>query len=307
MIKIFHDLTVIFLMSLATLGWSLSESIGKVTVKYGDALTFNTIKLASAVTTVFIILSLTNRRILAGLFDFPWMIVILACIIGLIHHMGNLIYYLSLKKIPLHIIAPIAHTDPYWTFFFAVVFLNEPFDLRILFAGLLIILGVRMLTKKSKDIDITDNKPLIISTYKTILLGLGVSLCWSLQTLLSKFCLKEGMTVLNLLILKNMGGLLTFLFLTMIRSVFCKEYVFHIKNRKFIYGSILAGLFANVLGDLMFINALNLASASRISIYCSLVLMYDLVFSKLLLKEKMRIYSIIGFILIMLAVMLVTI
>jgi len=306
-ITMFHSVNAVILMSLATLGWSLAECIGRNTVKYGDALTFNAIKLTSATLTLFITLSIINECFLGELPKLPWTILILVCFTGIITHLGNLIYYFTLKFVPLHIIAPIAHTDPYWTFFFAIVFLNESFDLRIPIAALLIIFGVRMLSKRSERTDKANSKVLVGEALRTALLGLGVSLCWALNTFLSKYCLKVGITISNLLLLKNTSASLMFLTLLTMRILIFNRVASGIKNKRFIIGSLGAGLCANVLGDLMFIIALTLTKASRISIYSSLILLYDFILSRLLLREKIGKFSIIGFVLITLAIIVVTI
>ena len=197
-------------------------------------------------------------------------------------------------------------TSPFFTIIFATFFLNRPFSILMIFSGVLIGIGVIIITKeKTKKIsnDTTSsfknhnygsqNKlkdKTFLNTLKGTLWATVAAVSWAIGIALSDFSINQVNLVLNL-------GLLSTMIAMMIRFLFASSVLSTIalierrkqpipKSRNTWKILIVSAILSYSIGSLLFGEAVHIAGASFMSLISTALPLFTIPFSYIINKEK---------------------
>ena len=244
------------------------------------------------VSVLALIYALVTQRL-----AFPgWWPVLLAAGAGILDStFGGIFYLLAMQRTSAHQTTTLSSTAPFWGVLGAILFLGEPLLWRIVIAAALVITGAVFLTKHRRDA-----KP-------KALLGAGFALItgilWGFaETVPAKLALQAGMSPETFLLVFALSGALgMFALLPILRPHIPRR----VERRGIIF-VVLSAVGGAFLGWLLWLHALNLASASVISPVRGSTLLFAFIYSVLFLKERPTARAFIGVALVAAGVLLVS-
>ena len=225
---------------------------------------------------------------------------IIACIIsGLSVTIGDLMYFISLRKIDASRAYPITQLSLIFVYPFAFFFFGEEITTSVLIGGILILSSVFFLSKK--DIDREKNKNFSKDREKNhedsedillgVILALGAAFCWGISIV----SFHQARIIAGDIFVTNfMRIILATLFISVL-GIFQKEYYsgfkFKKENRKDLKYYALIGIAGSIslgLADSLFYMAIELNGLVLTATITANTPMVQLVLSAIILKEKLR-------------------
>jgi len=256
-----------------------------------DLITYTLARWLLVSVLAFIYALVTHRLAFPG-----WWPILLAAGAGILDStFGGIFYLLAMERTSAHQTTTLSSTAPLWGVFGAVIVLGEPLLWEVVIAAILVIVGAVFLTERRRDA-----KP-------KALLGAGFALItgilWGFaETVPAKLALQAGMSPETFLLVFALSGALgMFALLPILRPHIPRR----VERRGIIF-VVLSAVGGAFLGWLLWLHALNLASASVISPVRGATLLFAFIYSVLFLKERPTPRAFIGIALVAVGVLLVS-
>jgi len=235
-----------------------------------------------------------NFMFLGKLNDIELISYLLVCLIsGLSVTVGDLFYYISLKKIDASRAYPLVQMSLIFIFPFSILLFGDEFKLSILIGGFLFILSVFILSSKDKITKIELSKDLEMKNSENVITGvlfaLGAAFLWALAILSFNQAriITGDVFVTNFLrvVITTILFLPLGLFQPIYFSGFKKENRSNLKY--FVYIGI-AGMLSLGFADTLFYKAAEINTLLLTSVLTVNTPLLQQIFSILILKEKFR-------------------
>jgi len=219
---------------------------------------------------------------------------LIACFIsGLSVTIGDLFYYMSLKKIDASRTYPLVQLSLIFVIFFSVIFYGEKITIPIVFGGILILSSVFILSSKDKsernNIKMSLKERISEDLILGVLLAIGTAFCWAVAYV----SLNQARVITGDVFISNFVRVFFGMITIAILGLFQKEYYsgFAKENRKnlkyFIYIGM-AGILSLGFADAIYIKAAEINGLIITSVFTVNTPMVQQIFSILILKEKFR-------------------
>lgn len=270
--------------------WAAGQIIAKI------ALTTINLSVYMATRVLFSLPFIVSFIVLTNSFEYPGLeMILLASLVGVADmFVAALLFYYLLKRDTAYRIIPIGNTYPLWGVIAAVLVLGEQANVSLFISTSLVILGAFFLAQKGKKMG--HHRAGRVG----ILIAFLPAIVWGLAIVLTKYCLigmTEG-TLLTISVFSATAACSSLMGVNTIKT--------HLKfDRKGIKLSIVSGLLIYCTGQLMYLYALKIESASSISITTAAIIPFAFILSVLFLKERPTRRAILGMISILTGVLLV--
>ncbi|MFX1502646.1 MAG: DMT family transporter [Promethearchaeota archaeon] len=288
LIGFFLTFDAIFTWALASLvyKWGLGRTEPKANVFFRLCCTTLGTFIFSLIFGSYILLShLNNNQLIAYL---------IACLIsGLSVTIGDLFYYMSLKKIDASRTYPLVQLSLIFVIFFSVVFYGEEITIPIVIGGILILSSVFILSSKDKSDKIDIKRSLKERISEDLILGVLLAIitafCWAVAYV----SLNQARILTGDVFISNFVRVFFGMITIALLGLFQREYYsgFSKENREnlkyFIYIGI-AGILSLGFADAIYIKAAEINGLIITSIFTINTPMVQQIFSILILKEKFR-------------------
>ncbi|MFX0000133.1 MAG: GRP family sugar transporter [Candidatus Hodarchaeota archaeon] len=219
---------------------------------------------------------------------------IIACLIsGLSVTIGDLFYYMSLKKIDASRTYPLVQLSLIFVIFFSIAFFGEKITISICVGGALILSSVFILSSKDKSEKIHEKRKIKEKISEDIIIGvllaIGTAFFWSLAYV----SFNQARVLTGDVFVSNFVRVVFGMITIAILGIFQREYYggFKKENRKkikyFVYIGI-AGILSLGFADAVYIKAAEINGLILTSTFTVNTPMVQQIFSILILKEKFR-------------------
>jgi len=212
---------------------------------------------------------------------------------GLSVTIGDLFYYMSLKKIDASRAYPLVQLSLVFVIFFSFFLFGEKITFQIILGGILILLSVFILSSKDKseglDYNIETDKKSSEDFIKGVLLAIGAAFFWAVAII----SYNQARIITNDVFVTNFFRVIFAMLFIAILGVFQREYYagFKKENRGnlkyFVYIGI-AGILSLGFADTLYYKAVELNGLILTSIFTVNTPMVQQILSILILKEKFR-------------------
>jgi len=281
-------LDAIFTWALASLvyKWGLGKTEPKANLYFRLCCTSLGTFLFSLIFADYNILqNLTNSELIAYL---------IACFIsGLSVTIGDLFYYMSLKKIDASRTYPLVQTSLIFVVFFSIFFFNEEITYAIFFGGALILSSVFILSTKDKTEKIDVKRSLKEKFSEDLILGVLLAIGTAFFWALAYVSFNQARIITGDVFIANFFRVGFGMIIITILGIFQRDYYagFKKENRKnlkyFVYIGI-AGILSLGFADAIYIKAAEINGLILTSIFTANTPMIQQILSILILKEKFR-------------------
>jgi len=209
---------------------------------------------------------------------------------------GTAFYYFALSKISMHEVNILANTNPFWGIVSAIIFLGEPARLVTLSAGVLVLGGTYFLVRRTRD-----------SSHRHNLLGLlsalGAGVLWGFSgTVPAKICFQGGMSPIAFQLVFTCSAAVAWTLVAWPR-LRARRIKFNRRDLWIALASSLSGMFG---GWVLWLMALQRASASALSPLISLTLLFAVILGVVVLRERITRRIVVGGALVVAGVVLVS-
>jgi len=317
---------------LAVLCFIGSNVLFRRTEKEVSSIFINFIRTAIGTITFFILSFVYN--VFFSIFLLPVELWILLCSSFLFGQViGDTSYFQAQKKLGTTIALAISMTFPFFTLIFSLIFLNRPFEFRLILSLILISFGIIIISKtkisteknelnsnqKEKVFDKTKIKDLFSKeSFKAIIYGLIAALAWATGLVMIDFATNEINQILNLEGLSSViGNVIRFPFALLILAsmVFTEKFYYKKKKIKPLQKKtsitwvilIIASLIGTSLGAYLYTEAARTAGATVMSLIASASPLFSLPLTYWVNKERITKYGFLGVILTVIGVIIVII
>ncbi|MFX1365732.1 MAG: GRP family sugar transporter [Promethearchaeota archaeon] len=249
-------------------------------------------------------LILGNYNILGDLTNLEIISYLMACLIsGLSVTIGDLLYYMSLKKIDASRTYPLVQTSLIFVIFFSIFLYNENITYSILIGSILILLSIFILSTKDKteknDLKTSLKEKISEDLIIGVILAIGTAFFWALAYI----SLNQARLLTGDVFISNFFRVGFGMIAIAILGIFQREYYggFKKENRKNLkfYAYIgIAGIISLGFADAIYIKAAEINGLILTSAFTINTPMVQQILSILFLKEKFRKRFIIAVILI---------
>ncbi|MHA2087196.1 MAG: DMT family transporter [Promethearchaeota archaeon] len=313
---------------LTVLSFALSFVLARRIENYFTPMFQNTIRSLVGLITFFIITIAFG--VLLRLFLLPLILIFMLMLSIFFNVILGDTVYLHTQKIlgPAKALA-IGNTSPFFTFLFAALFLTRPITIQMIFSGILIGIGVVIMsrgvntsktirsenvTKKHEKILNEDNSMNTIKRIKGVLLALFASISWAIGFAISDYSFNQVNQILELGILGTMLAMVVrFMFASVMLSSIAfietrkKSYISVSKNRITWGILILSAILSYSLGSIFFGEAIHVVGASFMSLISTAMPLFTIPFSYIINKEKISKNGLLGVIITIFGVFLILI
>jgi len=288
LIGFFLTFDAIFTWALASLvyKWGLRRTEAKANLFFRLCCTSIGTLVFSLIFGNFFLLAHLNSQKLTGY--------IIACLIsGLSVTIGDLFYYMSLKKIDASRTYPLVQLSLIFVIFFSIVFFGEKITISIFVGGVLILSSVFILSSKDKSEKIDEKRSIKERISEDVIIGvllaIGTAFCWGLAYV----SFNQARILTGDVFVSNFVRVFFGMITIAIIGLFQRDYYagFKKENRTnikyFIYIGI-AGILSLGFADAIYIKAAEINGLILTSTFTVNTPMVQQIFSILILKEKFR-------------------
>lgn len=230
--------------------------------------------------------------------------------------LGDTAYLMSQKTLGPAKALAIGNTTPFFTILFATTFLNRPFSIQMIFSGILIGIGVLIITKRGENNIKESIEPESIQKHKKIqikgtLWAFFAAISWAIGLALSDYSLTQANEILGLGILSTMLAMMVrFLFASVLLNTISlvesrKKPI--PKGRKTWLILILSSILSYSIGSIFFGEAVRTVGASIMSLLSAAMPLFTIPFSYLINRESITKQGFLGVILTIIGVVIILI
>lgn len=239
-------------------------------------------------------LFLANYNIFRNLTRSELISYLIACFIsGLSVTIGDLLYYMSLRRIDASRTYPLVQTSLIFVIFFSIFFFNAKITLPTLVGGALIFSSVFILSSRDRDERHDEKRSLRDKISEDLLIGVLLAISTAFFWALAYVSFNNARLISGDVFISNFVRVLFGLFAIGILGIFQREYYGGFKklNRKnlkyFIYIGI-AGILSLGFADAVYIKAAEIEDLIVTSVFTINTPLVQQILSILILKEKFR-------------------
>ncbi len=283
----------ILLATGAAITWGLDIVLSKPALRYMDTFSYGAIRPLFALLFVIPIGVLTSGFELGS-----WNLLFIAVIAGITDSfIGAMLFYYAVHRVPANEASSLANTAPFWGVITSVLILGEPMHPVLLVSALLVVTGAVFL--------VNQRNPKSMPGFSWAALpALGSGILWGfVETVPAKYCLTNGMSPMTFQLTLIASSGLAWVIAAFVRSR-RKPLTF---KRQGVMLALLTSILGYVIAWILWLYAVNLVPASLISPVRGSMTLFTVLFSVLLLRERLSARSAIGAILVLSGVLLVSI
>jgi len=247
-----------------------------------------------SLSTFLISLILGNYIALWNMDSIELIAFLIACVIsGLSVTIGDLFYYMSLKRIDASRVYPLVQLSLVFVIFFSVILYGEKITIAIIIGGILILSSVFILSSKDKSERNNVRKSLKERISEDLILGVLLAIGTAFFWALAYISLNQARLISGDIFIPNFIRVFFGMITIAILGIFQKEYYsgFTKENRKnikyFLYIGV-AGMLSLGFADAIYIKAAEINGLVLTSVFTANTPMVQQVFSIIILKEKFR-------------------
>jgi len=313
-----------FIAIFAVLTFVVSNVIFKRVEPEASPIFINFVRTAIGTLTFFIISVIFN--VIFKIFFLPWelwMILFISFIFGQI--IGDTAYFIAQKDLGTTLALAVSMIFPLITFILSIIFLNEPFDLRIVFSLFLVGIGIYIIGqskisinlpsktfKESENTNFKSSKP----RFKAISFGLLAALGWAIGLVIIDFATNEINRILSVAELSSViGNVIRFPFaLLILLSMVLREnyrtklaYTNIKRSRKTWTLLIIGAIIGTSIGAYFYTEAARVAGATIMALIASASPLFSLPLTYFINKEKITKFGFVGVTLTILGVIIIII
>jgi transporter family protein len=286
--------TIAILLAIgAAISWGLDIVLSKPALRYMDTFSYGAIRPFIALLFVIPIGALTS-----GFVFVSWNLVLIAVIAGIIDSfIGAMLFYYAVHRVPANEASSLANTAPFWGVIASVLILGEPMRPVLLVSALLVVTGAVFLVNNR------DTKA--VSGFSWAALpALGSGILWGfVETVPAKYCLTNGMSPLTFQLILIASSGTAWSIAAFVRSRYKPLYF----KRQGVLLALLTSILGYVVAWLLWLYAVNLVPASLISPVRGSMTLFTVLFSVVLLREKLSTRSALGAVFVLAGVLIVSI
>ena len=311
-----------FIAIIAVLTFVISNVIFKRTEHEASPTFINFVRTAIGTLTFFIFSMIFN--VFFHIFLLPWelwMILFISFIFGQI--IGDTAYFIAQKDLGTTMALAVSMIFPLITFILSIIFLNEPFDLRIVFSLILVGLGIYIIGKSKVSINLppkTIIKPknnhleLSKSRIKAISFGILAALGWAVGLVIIDYATNEIDRILSVEELSSViGNVIRFPFalIILLSMVLRENYRLKVANTTMKRSGntwvllIIGAIIGTSIGAYVYTEAARVAGATIMALIASASPLFSLPLTYFINKEKITKFGFVGVILTILGVIII--
>lgn len=313
-----------FIAIIAILTFVISNVIFKRTEQEASPTFINFIRTGIGTLTFFIIALIFNVFLYIFLLPWElWLILFTSFIFGQI--IGDTAYFIAQKELGTTLALAISMIFPLITFILSIIFLNEPFDLRVILSLLLIGLGIYIIGKSKVRVNIpskltihskNDQFKRSISRIKAISFGIIAAFGWAVGLVIIDFATNEINQILSIEELSSIiGNVIRFPFaLIILLSMVLRENYrtkpinTNIKRSRNTWALLVIGaIIGTSIGAYVYTEAARVAGATIMSLIASASPLFSLPLTHFINKEKITKFGFLGVVLTILGVIVIII
>ena len=312
-----------FIAIIAVLSFVISNVIFKRTEHEASPTFINFVRTAIGTLTFFIFSLIFN--VFFHIFLLPWelwMILFISFLFGQI--IGDTAYFIAQKDLGTTMALAVSMIFPLITFILSIIFLNEPFDLRIVFSLILVGLGIYIIGKSKVSINLppktiiepkNNHLELSKSRIKAISFGILAALGWAVGLVIIDYATNEIDRILSVEELSSViGNVIRFPFaLIILLSMVLRE---NYKTKSVINTKIkrsgntwalliIGAIIGTSIGAYVYTEAARVAGATIMALIVSASPLFSLPLTYFINKEKITKFGFVGVILTILGVIII--
>ena len=312
-----------FIAIIAVLSFVISNVIFKRTEHEASPTFINFVRTAIGTLTFFIFSLIFN--VFFHIFLLPWelwMILFISFLFGQI--IGDTAYFIAQKDLGTTMALAVSMIFPLITFILSIIFLNEPFNLRIVFSLILVGLGIYIIGKSKVSINLppktiiepkNNHLELSKSRIKAISFGILAALGWAVGLVIIDYATNEIDRILSVEELSSViGNVIRFPFaLIILLSMVLRE---NYKTKSVIYTKIkrsgntwalliIGAIIGTSIGAYVYTEAARVAGATIMALIVSASPLFSLPLTYFINKEKITKFGFVGVILTILGVIII--
>jgi len=293
---------------LAVLTFVISNVIFKRAEHEASPTFINFVRTAIGTLTFFMLAIIFNVIFLVFLLPWElWLILFISFIFGQI--IGDTAYFISQKELGTTMALAVSMIFPLITFILSLIFLNEPFDLRIVFSLILVGLGIYIIGKSKVGNNLTIVEPKSNnskSRFKAISFGILAAFGWAVGLVIIDFASNEINRILLLEELSSViGNVIRFPFaLIILLSMILRENYktksinVDIKRSGKTWAFLIIGaIIGTSIGAYVYTEAARVAGATIMALIASAAPLFSLPLTYFINKEKITKFGFVGVIL----------
>ncbi len=219
---------------------------------------------------------------------------IIACLIsGLSVTIGDLLYYMSLKKLDASRTYPLVQLSLIFVIFFSIIFFGENISLSILLGGGLILSSVFILSSKDKSEKTDEKRSIKERVSEDLIIGVLLAIATAFFWALAYISFNQASLISGDVFVSNFFRVIFGMAAIAVLGIYQKEYYggFKKENKKnlkyFVYIG-LAGILSLGFADAIYIKAAEINGLVLTSTFTANTPMIQQILSILILKEKFR-------------------
>ncbi|MHA1106836.1 MAG: DMT family transporter [Promethearchaeota archaeon] len=310
-----------FIAILAVLTFVISNVIFKRVEHEASPTFINLVRTAIGTLTFFMLAIIFNVFFLIFLLPWElWMILFISFLFGQI--IGDTAYFTAQKELGITMALAVSMIFPLITFILSIIFLNETFDLRVVFSLILVGLGIYIIGKSKVSSDLpsktiieskSNRSKLSKSRFKAISFGILAAFGWAVGLVIIDFATNEINRILLVEELSSVIGnvirfpfaLLILLSMVLRENYRIKSINANIKSGKTWTLLIIGAIIGTSIGAYVYTEAARVAGATIMALIASASPLFSLPLTYFINKEKITKFGFVGVILTILGVIVI--
>ncbi|MHA1624723.1 MAG: DMT family transporter [Promethearchaeota archaeon] len=306
---------------LAVLTFVISNVIFKRVEHEASPTFINLVRTAIGTLTFFMLAIIFNVFFLIFLLPWElWMILFISFLFGQI--IGDTAYFTAQKELGITMALAVSMIFPLITFILSIIFLNETFDLRVVFSLILVGLGIYIIGKSKVSSDLpsktiieskSNRSKLSKSRFKAISFGILAAFGWAVGLVIIDFATNEINRILLVEELSSVIGnvirfpfaLLILLSMVLRENYRIKSINANIKSGKTWTLLIIGAIIGTSIGAYVYTEAARVAGATIMALIASASPLFSLPLTYFINKEKITKFGFVGVILTILGVIVI--